>query len=87
MPISAPSLVTTQLSERLDALNGATLRPVLARYLQIPADTVVFPAFDDVPHSISAIHSTPAILLNRSMSMFFLNPSDMASMLSSRLSL
>src|SRR5829696_4227818 len=53
-PISAPSLVTNELSAMFCALNGATLTPSRASQRQIPATTTLFPASEWVPATSSA---------------------------------
>ena len=53
-PISAPSEVTTELSDIFWPLKGATETPSRARSRHSPATTVDLPASEVVPHTISA---------------------------------
>jgi len=62
-PISAPSVVTMELSDMFWPLKGATDTPWRARSRQIPATMVDLPASDVVPHTMSA--PPPGLVMRR----------------------
>ena len=54
-PISPPSTVTAELSAMFCGLNGATRRPRRRRQRASPATSVLLPASEVVPWTISVI--------------------------------
>src|SRR5919202_2233265 len=62
-PISAPSLVTKELSAMFCALKGATLTPSRKSQRQMPATTTLLPASEWVPATSKALSITRTLRL------------------------